>query len=238
MFTLFLRAMFLYIMMILVMRALGKRQLGEFQPYELAFTILLAEVIADPVGDVSMPLVHGLLPVAAVMIVHGAISVLCMKSDKFRAVVSGKPTLVISQGKINRRELDRLCLSLSDLLEGLRGAGCLDPAQVGTAIVEANGAISAFPDPASRPVSTKEMNVDPGYEGMPLTLVMDGRLQLHNLQQTGKNEKWLAGLLSRHGARMDGVYLASLDTQGRMFLQRKDGALIRFAAMQPEEVIW
>lgn len=238
MFTLFLRAMFLYIMMILVMRVLGKRQLGEFQPYELALTILLAEIIADPVGDVSMPLVHGLLPVAAVMVVHGAISVLCMKSDKFRAVVSGKPTLVISQGKINRRELDRLCLSLSDLLEGLRGAGCLDPAQVGTAIVEANGAISAFPDSASRPAATAELQLSPGYEGMPLPLIMDGRLQMHNLQQTGRSEKWLKSQLSRHGAQVEGVYLASLDTQGRMFLQRKDGVLIRFAALQPGEVNW
>ena len=48
MFTLFFRGMILYAVMILVMRALGKRQLGQFQPYEFAMTILLADVISAP----------------------------------------------------------------------------------------------------------------------------------------------------------------------------------------------
>ena len=48
MFTLFFRGMILYIAMILTMRALGKRQLGQFQPYEFAMTILLADVISAP----------------------------------------------------------------------------------------------------------------------------------------------------------------------------------------------
>ncbi|MBQ8506140.1 MAG: DUF421 domain-containing protein [Clostridia bacterium] len=238
MFTLFLRAMFLYIMMILVMRVLGKRQLGEFQPYEFALTILLADIISGPIGSVSTPLLHGLLPVAAVMVVHGVLSIACMKSDKFRAVVSGKPTLVISQGKIDQKELDRLCLSLSDLLEGLRNAGFQDPAEVGTAVVEANGSISAFSDSASRPPKVREMNLDPGYEGLPLPLIMDGRLQRHNLHQTGRTEAWLSRLLAARGTCIPAVYLASLDTQGRMFLQLKDGALVRFAALDPKEVNW
>ena len=44
MFTLFLRAVLLYGVLILTMRLLGKRQLGEFEPYELALTILLAVI--------------------------------------------------------------------------------------------------------------------------------------------------------------------------------------------------
>ena len=238
MFTLFLRAIFLYALMILVMRVLGKRQLGEFQPYELALTILLADIISEPIGSVSTPLLHGVLPVAAVMVVHGVISLLSLKSDKFRAVVSGKPTLIISRGKINRKELDRLCLSLSDLLEGLRSAGYLDPASVGTAIVEANGAISAFPSADQRPPTTAEMNLSPGYEGLPLPLIMDGRIQPHNLRQTGKNPAWLRKQLAKHGATIETTYLASLDTAGCISLQRKNGEIIRFAALNPGEVIW
>lgn len=238
MLTLFLRAMFLYIVMIVVMRVLGKRQLGEFQPYEFALTILLADIISEPISSVSTPLLYGLLPVAAVMVVHGVLSVACMKSDKFRAVVSGKPTVVISQGKIDQKELNRLCLSLSDLLEGLRGAGFQDPAEVGTAVVEANGSISAFADAASRAPKARELRLDPGYEGLSLPLIMDGRLQQHNLRQTGKDEAWLRGLLSGRGTCVEGVYFASLDTRGGMLLQLSDGALIRFDAMEPGEVSW
>lgn len=238
MFTLFFRAVILYVTLIITMRALGKRQMGELQPYEFALTLLLAEVIADPVNSVSMPLAHGLVPAAAVVVVHGVISMLCLKFDGFRAVISGKPTLVINRGVIDRQALDKLCLSLSDLLEGLRTAGYLDPAEVGTAIVEANGTISAFPNSASRPPTAQEMNLSPDYEGMPLLLVMDGSVQKNNLKQSGRDEAWLNGLLSGRGLGCRAVYLASLDTSGNMLLQLMDGSVQCFQAMAAQEVSW
>lgn len=238
MFTLFLRAMFLYAVMIITMRVLGKRQLGEFQPYEFALTILLADIISGPIGSVSTPLLYGLLPVAAVIVLHGILSIACLKSDKIRAVVSGKPTLVINRGVIDRGALDRLCLSLSDLLEGLRGAGFLDPTEVGTAVVEANGTISAFQTALCRPPKAEELNLNPGYEGIPMLLIMDGRIQEHNLYQTSRDAAWLRELLDARGLAVEAVYLANLDTQGRMTLQLMDGALMRFQALREEEVLW
>lgn len=238
MFTLFFRAMLLYGTMILTMRALGKRQLGEFQPYEFALTILLADIISGPIGSVSTPLLYGLLPVAAVIVVHGVISIACLKSDKIRAIVSGKPTLVVNRGAIDRAALDELCISLSDLLEGIRGAGYLDPAEVGTAVVEANGTISAFPAAPERPPKASEMNLDPGYEGIPMILIMDGKVQRYNLSQTRRDEAWLNELLGARGLAAEAVYLASLDTQGRLRVQLMDGSLLRFQAMEPGEVCW
>ncbi len=238
MFTLLIRGALLYVVMIVTMRALGKRQLGEFEPYELAMTILLADLISSPMESVSRPLLHGLLPVAAMFVVHGAITLASLKWDRFRALISGKPALVINRGVIDQRELDRLCLSLSDLLEGLRGAGYLDPAEVGTAIVEANGTITAFPPSGGRPPKAGELGLDPGYEGMPLSLIADGHIQPNSLKQTGQGRRWLEKLLSDRGLAAEAVFLASLDTQGRMTLQLKSGGLMRFQAMEPGKVAW
>ena len=238
MFTLYFRSIFLYVVLIATMRILGKRQMGELQPYEFALTILLAELVSEPVKNVSTPMLYGLLPVAAVVVVQGLLAVACMKSDRIRALVSGKPTVVIRRGVIDRRALDKLCMSLSDLLEGLRSAGYMDPADVGTAVVEANGTISAFETSLSRPVQTADMNLDPGYEGLPMILVMDGRIQKNNLQHTGRDEKWLRSLLNVRGFAPGGVYLASLDTGGMMLVQMMDGTVLRFRAMQEDEVNW
>ena len=238
MFTLFFRGMFLYAAMILVMRALGKRQLGEYQPYEFAMAILLADVISAPMESVSTPMLHGLLPVAAMFVMHGAITVLSMKSDKIRAFVSGKPAVVISKGVIDRKELDRLCLSLSDLLEGLRSAGFPDPVEVGTAVIEANGSVSAFAKSDQRPPKTSELNIFPGYEGLPMILVMDGRVQPHNLMQAGKDETWLRDQLSARNVSIPEAYLASLDTQGRMTVQRRNGGIVQFQAENPGKAAW
>ncbi len=238
MFSLFFRGMILYILMILTMRALGKRQMGQYQPYEFAMALLLADVISAPMESVSTPLLHGILPVAAMFIVHSVITLLSMRSDKVRAFISGKPTMVISGGVIDRQALDKLCLSLSDLLEGLRAAGILDPAQAGTAILEANGALSAFPPSSQRPPSAQEMNVAPPYEGLPMILIMDGRVQQHNLKQAGKDEAWLAQLLSQQNLTQKQVYLASLDTQGKLLIQDKQSNVQTIQAIQPQEVTW
>lgn len=238
MLTLFLRAMILYSIMILVMRALGRRQLGQYQPYEFAMMILLADVISTPMESVSTPLLQGLLPVAAMFVVHCAITLISIKSDKVRAVISGKPVMVISKGVINERELKKLCLGLNDLLEGLRGCGIIDPADAGTAIVEPNGSISAFPRSTQRPPNTSEMSIDPGYEGLPMILVMDGRVQLHNLAQCQRDESWLRGLLNGLGMEIENTYFASMDTHGVFTAQPRGGGVVSTQAIQPGEVRW
>ena len=238
MFTLFIRGAVLYIAMIVTMRGLGKRQLGEFEPYELAMTILLADVISAPMESVSTPLLHGLLPVAAMFVVHGLITLAGLKWDRVRALVSGRPSVVIRRGAVDQRELDRLCLSLSDLLEGLRGAGFLDPSEVDTAIVEANGKLSAFARGDSRPPKAAELGIDPGYEGPPLALILDGHVQRDNLARTGRDAAWLRGLLAARGLGPGRVYLALLDTRGSLALQLKGGGALRFQALEPGKAVW
>ncbi len=238
MLTLFLRAMILYIVMIVVMRGMGRRQLGQFEPYEFAMTILIADIIATPMESVSTPLLQGLLPVAGLFVVHCAITLIDMKSDKARAVISGKPAVVISKGVIDEKELERLCLSLSDLLEGLRGEGMLDPSEVGTAVIEANGRISAFPRSSKRPPTTSEMGIDAGYEGLPMILVMDGRAQKNNLSQCGKDLDWLREQLSRVGLEIEDTYFALIDTKGALTAQRKGGGMEHTQAISSAEVTW
>jgi len=200
--------------------------------------MLIANLIATPMSDVSTPLLHGVLPVAALYIVHSLITLMCMRSDQVRAVLSGKPSLIISKGIIQQDELKRLCLTLSDLMEGLRMAGFLDPEEVGTAVMEANGSITAFPRSSRRPVSTEEMKIDAGYEGLPMALIMDGRLQMNNLRSAQLEEKWLREVLKKKGLEPEAVFLLMIDTQGRMTIQDREGNLYRFQAMDAGGVKW
>ena len=200
--------------------------------------ILLADVISTPMESVSTPLMQGLLPVAAMFVVHCAITLISIKSDKVRAVISGKPVMVISKGVINEKELKKLCLGLNDLLEGLRGCGMIDPADVGTAIVEPNGGISAFPRSTQRPPNTSEMNIDPGYEGLPMILVMDGRVQPHTLAQCQRDERWLRGVLNGLGMDIENTYFASVDTQGVLTAQPMGGGVVSAQAIPSGEVRW
>lgn len=233
MLTIFLRAVILYLIMVLSMRALGKRQLGQFQPYEFAITIIIADLIATPIGDVSTPLLQGVLPVAALFILHTLISFITFKSDKARSVISGRPAVIMRDGVIDRTEMKRLCLTLSDLLEGLRQEGILDPSSVSTAVFEANGTISAFPNGNERPPTAVELNVAARPDHLPIVLVMDGRVQTGNLRENNLSVDWLTAQLARSGLTPRVVYLATLDDDGLMQVQTMDDTRIQ---MKTKEV--
>ncbi|MBQ3079962.1 MAG: DUF421 domain-containing protein [Clostridia bacterium] len=238
MFTILIRAFLLYVLMILFIRALGKRQLGQFQPYELAMALIIAELLATPMANVSTPLLHGLIPVLAVLAIHGIIALICLKSDKARALISGKPSVLIAKGVINDKELTRLCLTLSDLLEGVRESGILNPGEVECAIMEANGKITAFPRSAYRSPNVEEMGIDAGYEGVPLALIMDGRVQENNLTVAHLTKEWLRGILSEYSLSEKAVYLAVISTKGVLSVQEKSGNTHTIQAVNPEEVKW
>lgn len=236
--TIFFRAVILYLVMVATMRATGKHQLGQFQPYEFALAIMVADLLVTPMSDISTPLFNGVLPILALYVVNGTLTLVCMKSDRIRAFLSGKPSVVMARGVINRTELERLCMSISDLEEGLREAGLLDPSSCGTAIVETDGNITAFPHAAKRSVTAEDLNLKPGYEGMPLTLIENGRLQKHNLSKSGKDEAWLRELLGHYGLGFSNVLIASLDTQGGMHVQDMRGSLLHMQALTGQEVVW
>ncbi len=238
MLTIFIRAIILYLAMVATMRATGKHQLGQFQPYEFALAIMVADLLVTPMADISTPLFHGLLPILALYVVNGSLTLLCMKSDRIRAFISGKPSVVVSRGIISKVELERLCMSLSDLQEGLREAGFLDPSTCGTAIVETDGNITAFPHAAKRAVTTEDLNLRPGYEGLPLILIENGRLQKHNLSMSGKDEGWLRALLGHYGMEFSKVLIASLDTQGGLHVQDMRGSILHILALTSQEVVW
>ena len=238
MLTVFLRAAILYALMVLVLRAMGKRQLAGLQPFELATTIVIADLISTPMGEVSTPLLHGVLPVAALFVMQGIMSVLCVKFDKVRSILSGRPCVLVSKGVINERELSKLCIGVTDLIEGIRAAGILNPAECGTAVMESNGTITAFPRSSRRAPCNAEMGVNAGYEGLPMILIMDGNVQRVNLSQTGKDEAWLRALLAEKNLTPQDTFFACVDTQGMMTVQPKNGGSFVLRALDPAGVCW
>ena len=236
--TIFIRAVLLYALLIAAIRALGKRQLSQFQPYEFALSMVFADLVATPIADISTPLLHGMMPIAALIVLHTALTVACMRSDRARSFISGRPAIVVSGGIIDEGELRRLSLSVADLMEGIRECGILDPGEVEAVIVEADGSVNAFRRKECEPPSARDLGQAPVREGIALLVVMDGKAQRANLALAGKDEAWLLGLLAGEGIAPEGVLLGSLATSGQMRLQERNGRVTTINAMPPGEARW
>ncbi len=241
MFTVFFRTLLLFALTVVVVRCMGKRQMAQLQPFEFVITLLIADLAASPMGDTGTPLLYGALSILALLMAHGVITLLSMRFERFRGWICGTPSVLIRDGKVQVAELQRLCYDLNDLMEAVRNRGVLNPADVGTAVLETNGALSVFPNSSSRPLAPRDMAIATGYEGVPLTLVLDGRLQQANLELGGLDAAWLTARLKPLGySGPQEVFLCSLDTRGRLLVQAAgtQGKLHIVQALDPANVTW
>ena len=240
MLAIYIRSLVLVCFAVLAMRLMGKRQVGQLQPFELVVAIMIADLASTPMESLDIPLWRGIIPLAATVTLHQLFTLLSLKSQRMRAFFSGTPTVVIHRGKIDAKALERLCFNLNDLLEELRTCGILSPTDVGTAIMETSGKLSVFPVSQQRPVSPRDLKIDTGYEGIPLTLVMDGKLEPKNLPLCGRDETWLRGRLKKLGYdSYSKVLLCYLDTDGLMTVHGfGDKPPEREQVIEPGEVIW
>jgi uncharacterized membrane protein YcaP (DUF421 family) len=220
MLTIFLRSVILFLLAVVFVRIMGKRQVGQLQPLELVVAIMIANLAVTPMADVGTPLLYGIVPMMGLVVIHGLFAITSMKSQKLRAFYCGTPTVLIKNGVIQVKELEKLCVNLNDLLEELRTGGVLNPSDVDTAIMETSGKVSVFPKPQKRPATPEDLSVATGYEGIPLTLILDGTIEKKNLDMGKIPEEWLFDTLKLHGfGSPKEVLLCSLDTSGKMFLQ-------------------
>ncbi len=239
--TMLCRVIILFLFAVVMMRTMGKRQISQLQPFELVIAIMIAELAASPMEDIGVPLLYGIVPMLALLILHSALAVMSLKSQRLRGWISGTPSVLVKKGVVQEAELRRNCYDLNDLLEELRASGVLSPAEVATAILETSGKMSVFPSAQNRPVTPKDIGIQTEYEGIPLTLVLDGEVQGRNLSVGGLDENWLRKALASMGFRGPrDIFLASLDTQGMLFAQeRGENARMKISrVLEPEQVRW
>lgn len=222
------RTLILYVLIVSLMRLMGKRQIGQLQPSELVVAILVADLAAVPMQDKDIPLVNGVVPILVLMIAEVLASYLTLRSNVARSVISGRPSLVVSGGQVIWNELRDARINMDDLLEQLRIKGYPDIADVECAVLETSGQLSVIPKSQRRPVCPADLGVETAYEGLPIALVVDGKLNQSNLELANLSESWLERQLADKGIHDLGqVILASLNTKGELFYQVRDGNVKR-----------
>jgi uncharacterized membrane protein YcaP (DUF421 family) len=209
------------------MRLMGKRQAGELQPFELVIAVMIAEVASMPMNSSGIPITFGIVPIITLLLLHNLISFLTMKSEKLRAVVSGKPSIIIHKGVINEKELKKLNYNFNDLFEQLRIKNVMNISDVHYAVLETNGELSIMLKPQKRNLQPEDMNISPPNPGFCYDVILDGKLKRDNLETLGFKEKDLTELLSKKNIwEIKSVFIATSDETGSVFIQDYDGKQI------------
>lgn len=221
--VLIFRTIILYIIATIIIRMMGKRQIGQLQPFELVITIMISELATLPMQDNRIPLINGIIPIITLLILQIIFSLLQLKSIKIRNLVSGKPSILIYNGEINRSEMKYQRINLNDLMEELRLKGYFDISDVKYAILETSGQLSIIPAAKVESVTKGDLNIKSQQSMIPITLVLDGKLDEQNLKVINKDMDWLNNQLKINNIScLEDIFIAMIDSKGKFFFQLKN----------------
>ena len=217
----FIRTVFLYIIVLIVMRLMGKREIGQLQPFELAISIMIADLASTPMADAGIPITNGIIPILALLVMHLIISVVNIKSIKARQILCGKPAILIYRGRIDEKTLRKERFTVNELEERLRGNNVVNISDVEYAILETSGQVTVIQKPDKKNVTIGDLGLKPEYEGITYDLVLDGKVMYENLKILQKDYNWLKKELSKFKILPEQALIVTIDGKGQIFCQEK-----------------
>ena len=207
-----IRTFVLYIIVLIAVRIMGKSELSKMSPFQLVIVFMIAELAAMPIDDPTTSLINGVMSIFTLMLLQVLISFLSIKSEKFKNLVSGKPSILIEKGKLNIKELSKLRITSTDLLEQLRLENCPSLSNVEYAIMESNGQLTVIPKAEEKPLTPKDMGLTVNEGLLPMIVISDGTLYVKNLLVAGISEEMFRQKLAGAGiSSYENIFLAFYD---------------------------
>ena len=187
------RTIFFYFFIIVVFRLMGKREIGELSLMDLVVSLLIAELVAISIENYDESMLLTIIPIAILLVFEIIFGVLSVKSEKFRILVDGKPSLIINKGKINKTEMKKQRYSLDDLMLELRNNNIEDLTQVKFAILENNGRLNLYKNDTS---------------DIPFPLILDVCVQKDTVNDINKDLDWLIDNLDNKNLNIEDIFYA------------------------------
>ncbi len=142
--TIILRTLLLYGVILFIFRVMGKREIGELSILDLVVFIMIGEMAVIAIEQPKDSIFHTIVPMIVLTIAQIAFAYFSLKSEMFRRLVDGSPTIIINNGKIDEKAMRKQRYNFDDLLIQLREKNIKNIADVEFAILEPSGKLSVF----------------------------------------------------------------------------------------------
>lgn len=138
-----LRALVVYFVLILFVRIGKKRFLGQATAFDAVLIIMIGSLASRSVSGTA-PFIATLAATLVFVLVHWSISYVSLRSPTLSSLVKGNDTLLIKDGRLDRKALRDAHMSSDDLDEDLREQGVEQLQEVKEARLERSGKLSVI----------------------------------------------------------------------------------------------
>ena len=144
-----------YLFLIIAIRLFGKKELAQLSVFDLVFILLISNVVQNAMTGPDTTLSGGLIGAAALFIVNYILKFLEFRFPIFSKAIQGEAVMLIFKGRVNRTNLEKVKITMEELIEAIREHGVTTIEEVDLAVFEVDGNISVLSDQYKRKTSRR-----------------------------------------------------------------------------------
>lgn len=213
-----LTSFFSALILFIIAKIMGHRQVSQLDFFDYITGITIGSIAAEMATELETP-----WKPAIAMVVYGTIAfllnIITSKFPRTRKYINGSPAILMSGGKLYRKNMKKAKLDLSEFLMMCREEGYFDLNDIQTAVFENNGKLTVLPKSLNRPATPEDLKLNPKEDNINTEIIMDGRILEENLKRMGLDLTWLNKQLKAQGYRnAKEIYLGLCDKDNQLSL--------------------
>lgn len=221
-----LQTLLAFFSILFITRILGRKQLSQLTVYEYINGITFGSIAGTLATDINQRTWQHLIGLLIFGILTYIISYICMVSRKAAEVIEGEAVLVIEDGKILEKNLQKFHYTSNDLNHLLRQKDIFDLKNVKYGILETTGEISIVKVAEQENVKVSDMGITGKEEELQTEIIIMGGIIYENLEKRNISAKWLIGQLKTMGIKdIREVFYASIDKDKQIYVDKMDDHL-------------
>lgn len=133
-----------YVTLIAVLRISGKRTLAKLNAFDLVVTVAVGSTLATILLNTDVSFAEGATAFALLAALQFLAATVSSRLGAGRSVLTARPTLLVSQGRLLDDALRRQRVSADEIRQAIRSSGQGDVSQVAAVVLETDGTLSVI----------------------------------------------------------------------------------------------
>ena len=144
------RPVIVYLVLVVLLRLFGKRELAQLNPFDLVVLLSLSNTVQNAIIGDDNSVTGGVIGAFGLLAINWLIVRVLFRSQRLTRVLEGRSAVLVVDGQLDRRALERESLTREELLSVIHKQGFEDFHQVRRCQLEPNGTfyVEAF-DPSA-----------------------------------------------------------------------------------------
>lgn len=204
-----------------ITRILGRQQLSQLTMHEYINGITFGSIAATLATDVNQRTWQHLIGLFLFGILTFLVSYVTGKNLKLARILQGEAEVVIKDGRILEKNLEKFHYTIDELHHLLRKKDVFNIDDVKYGILETTGEISVIKVSHKNNVTLEDLNMLGSQDDIKAEVIVTGNIIYENLAKRNLTAQWLIDQLKMYGiSDVRQVFYANLDDDNKLYVDK------------------